>query len=111
MENPLESSPERDARILAKAKEMWIADGKPGAGPDAYKEAASDLIGMELNADAGQIPVESPVPLDANGQPIEDARLEENLGNPGGYMNELDNKRETPFATRQEEEKALKDET
>lgn len=111
MENPLESSPERDARILAKAKEMWVADGKPASGPDAYKEAAADLIGMELNADAGQIPVEPPVPLDPNGQPIEEAWLEENLGNPGGYMNELDNKRETPFATRQDEEKALKDES
>ncbi|GBQ22647.1 hypothetical protein ACLRDC_06575 [Gluconacetobacter sacchari] len=111
MENPLDSSPERDARILAKAKEMWVADGRPASGPDAYMEAASDLIGMELNADAGQIPVASPVPLDANGQPIEEAWLEDNLGNPGGSMNPLDDKRETPFATRQEEEKTLKDET
>lgn len=109
MENPLEASPERDARILAKAKEMWEADGKPAAGPEAYKEAASDLIGMELNADAGQIPVDSAVPLDANGQPIEQAWLEDNLGNAGGSMNELDTRQETPFATRKEEEKALKD--
>lgn len=109
MENPLETSAKTEARIAAKAKEMWAADGKPACGPDAYKESASELIGMELNPDAGQIPVDSPVPLDPNGQPVEQAWLEENLGNSGGSMNELDDKQEIPFATREEEEKALKE--
>ncbi|MBV1835011.1 MULTISPECIES: hypothetical protein [Novacetimonas] len=109
MDNPLQDTPQKEARILAKAKELWTADGKPGCGPEAYKEAASELIGMESNPDAGQIPVESPVPLDANGQPIEQAWLEENLGNEGGSMNELDDKQEVPFATRKEEAEALKD--
>ena len=108
MDNPLKTTPQTQARIAAKAKEMWEANGKPGCGPDAYKEAASELIGMESNPDAGQIPVDSPVPLDENGQPIEEAFVEENLGNPGGSMNELDDRQEVPFATRQEEEDALK---
>lgn len=64
---------------------------------------------MESNPDAGQIPVDSPVPLDANGEPIEQAWLEENLGNSGGSMDELDDRQEVPFATREEEAKALKD--
>lgn len=107
MDNPLQDSPQKEAQILAKAKELWIADGKPGCGPEAYRENASELIGMENNPDAGQIPVASSVPLDANGQPIEPAWIEENLGNPGGSMNELDNKQEVPFATRKEEKDAL----
>ncbi|BAK82908.1 hypothetical protein GLX_04960 [Komagataeibacter medellinensis NBRC 3288] len=108
MDNPLETTPQTQARIAAKAKEMWEADGRPGCGPQAYTEAASELIGMESNPDAGQVPVDSPVPLDANGQPVEQAWLEENLGNPGGSEDELDDRREVPFATRQEEEDALK---
>ncbi|GAN95618.1 hypothetical protein Geu3261_0031_023 [Komagataeibacter europaeus NBRC 3261] len=108
MVNPLETTPQTEARITAKAKELWEADGRPGCGPDAYRENASELIGMESNPDAGQIPVDSPVPLDANGQPIEEAFLEENLGNSGGSMDELDDKQEVPFPTRQEEADALK---
>ncbi|MCE0744172.1 hypothetical protein LWC05_09795 [Acetobacter sicerae] len=109
MENPLEDSPQRDARIKAKAREMWIADGKPTCGPEGYMEAATDLIGMEINPDAGEIPVESPVPLAPNGEPIEDAKIQENLGNLGGSMDEQDDRQEVPFGTREEEEKALKD--
>ncbi|MBV1829184.1 DUF2934 domain-containing protein [Komagataeibacter sp. AV436] len=109
MQNPLATTPETEARITAKAQELWEADGKPGCGAAAYREAASELIGMESNPDAGQIPVDSPVPLDANGQPIEEAWLEENLGNSGGSMDELDDRQEVPFATRAEEAKALKD--
>ncbi|WP_323993170.1 hypothetical protein [Nguyenibacter sp. L1] len=108
MDNPLEDSPQTAARILARAKELWAADGKPACGPDAYKAQASELIGMELNPDAGQIPVESPVPLGPDGQPVEEAWLEQNLGNSGGSMNELDDKQEVPFATRQDEENFLK---
>lgn len=109
MDNPLENSPQKEARIFAKAKELWAADGKPTCGPDAYREQASDLIGMESDPDAGQIPVHSPVPVGPYGQPLEEAWLEENLGNPGGSMNELDDKQEVPFATRGDEEKYLKD--
>ncbi|NHN87290.1 hypothetical protein [Acetobacter conturbans] len=108
MENPLEDSPKRTASILAKAKEMWIADGKPTCGPEGYMEAATDLIGMEINPDAGEIPVESPVPLGPNGEPVEDAKIQENLGNLGGSMDEQDDRQEVPFGTRAEEEQALK---
>lgn len=111
MENPLENSPARDAKIRARAKEMWIADGKPTCGPDGYMEAASELVGMEINPDAGEIPVESPVPVGPEGQPVEDARIQENLGDPGGSMDELGDRQEVPFGTREEEVKALREES
>ncbi|MCQ9155098.1 hypothetical protein [Acidomonas methanolica] len=110
MENPLDPSRQTLARIIAKAKEMWEADGKPACGPEAYREAATDIIGMEMSGPGGQMPVDPPVPLGPEGQPVEEAWLQENLGDPGGSMNELGDKREVPFATRAEEEKALKDE-
>ncbi|QDH17729.1 DUF2934 domain-containing protein [Swingsia samuiensis] len=108
MDNPLEDSPQKQKRIRAKAKELWEADGKPTSGPEAYMEQASDLIGMESNPDAGQIPVKSPVRIGPEGQPIEEAKLQENLGNPGGSMNELDDKQEVPFGTRKEEDEYFK---
>ncbi|GBQ61510.1 hypothetical protein AA103196_0046 [Ameyamaea chiangmaiensis NBRC 103196] len=107
MDNPLDTSPQQVARIAAKAQDLWIADGKPACGADSYREQAADLIGMERNPDAGQIPVDPPVPVGPDGQPIEDARLEDNLGNPGGSLNERDDKRETPFPTWQQAEKDL----
>ena len=108
MSNPLEQSPQQNARILAKAHEMWERDGKPACGPEAYKEKAADLIGMESAPDAGQIPVKPFSPVGPEGEPVEEAWLEENLGNPGGSTNELDDKREVPFATRRQESEALK---
>ncbi|MBV1836617.1 hypothetical protein [Acetobacter estunensis] len=109
MDNPLEDSPKRDAQIKAKAREMWIADGKPTCGPEGYMEAATDLVGMTINPDAGEIPVEPEVPIGPEGEPIEDARIQENLGNLGGSMDEQDDRQEVPFGTREEEAKALRD--
>ncbi|OUJ15399.1 hypothetical protein [Acetobacter sp. DsW_063] len=110
MQNPLEESPARQARIKARAKALWEADGKPTCGPEGYLEAAGDLVGMEINPEAGQEPVDPAVPLGPDGRPIEDARLQDNLGDPGGSMNERDELRETPFGTREEEASALRNE-
>ncbi|WP_122050155.1 DUF2934 domain-containing protein [Asaia bogorensis] len=78
--NPLVDSPERDARIAAKAKELWEADGKPGCGPEAYQENASEIIGMEEHPHAGEIPVKDlPDPQFADVQ-VENAEIQQNLG-------------------------------
>ncbi|GBR13666.1 DUF2934 domain-containing protein [Asaia spathodeae] len=78
--NPLVDSPERDARIKAKAQELWEADGKPGCGADAYLENASEIIGMEENPHAGEIPVKDlPEPKFADVQ-VENAEIQKNLG-------------------------------
>lgn len=58
--NPLAPDPARDRKIKARAKELWEADGKPGCGPDAYMEQAADLIGMEANPHAGELPPDGP---------------------------------------------------
>jgi len=78
--NPLIDSPERDARITAKSHELWEADGKPGCGPEAYLENASEIIGMEEHPYTGEIPVSSlPDPALADVQ-VENAEIQENLG-------------------------------
>ncbi|AOX16387.1 hypothetical protein [Kozakia baliensis] len=78
--NPLEPNPARDAKIRAKAEELWKADGAPHCGPQTYLEQASEIIGMEENPNAGEIPVKDlPDPEFADTQ-VEDARIQENLG-------------------------------
>ena len=46
-DNPLESNPERDARIRERAYHLWEADGRPHGREKEYWERAEDLIGME----------------------------------------------------------------
>lgn len=79
-DNPLEPSKTRDAKIKTKARELWEADGKPGCGADAYLEQAGDLVGMEENPTAGEIPVSDLPPPELAGVQVEDARIQENLG-------------------------------
>lgn len=78
--NPLIDTPQRKARIAAKAKELWEADGKPHCGPDAYLENASEIIGMEENPHAGEIPVEDLPEAQFADVQIENAEIQQNLG-------------------------------
>ncbi|AQS87137.1 hypothetical protein AA101099_1063 [Neoasaia chiangmaiensis NBRC 101099] len=78
--NPLAPSPERDAKIRAKANELWTADGKPDCGATAYHEQASEIIGMEEHPHAGEISVNDLPPPDRADIQVENAEIQENLG-------------------------------
>lgn len=84
-DNPLETSPERDARIEARARHLWEAAGSPEGPMDDFTERADELIRMEDSAGTGQLP--NPM---TQGEPIpgvlvEEASIQENLGEfPGG---------------------------
>lgn len=78
--NPLISSPERDARIAAKARELWEADGKPGCGTDAYLENASEIVGMEEHPHSGEIPVDTLPEAQFADVQVENAEIQKNLG-------------------------------
>jgi len=78
--NPLEPNPKRDARIREVATELWNDEGKPAGGADAYLERAADLVGMEESKGAGEIPVNELPPAERDWGPIEDASIQENLG-------------------------------
>lgn len=79
-DNPLVPSPERDRKIRAKAEKLWIADGKPSGGVDAYIEQASEIVGMEEHPHAGEIPANDPHVTYYEGEPIENAEIQKNLG-------------------------------
>ncbi len=81
-ENPLENDPARDTRIKERAYHLWEADGGPHGRHDEYWERARELIGMEDSAGAAQLPNPETVPgRDATlVEPIEEAFIQENLG-------------------------------
>jgi hypothetical protein len=78
--NPLEDDPKRDARIRERAYHLWKADGEPHGRDAEYWERARELIGMAESAGAGQISPAADAAHRINGQIVDEAALEENLG-------------------------------
>ena len=84
-DNPLESTPEREAAVQARARSLWEADGSPAGPMDNYTERADELVRMEMAGTPGQLPNpmtrNDPMP----GVTVEEASIQENLGEfPGG---------------------------
>ncbi len=80
-DNPLEDNSAREERIREKAYALWEADGRPPGNDLEYWERARELIGMQESAGAGQLPVpDEDDPSIIAGQPIEEASIQENLG-------------------------------
>ncbi|GBQ30988.1 DJ-1/PfpI/YhbO family deglycase/protease [Gluconacetobacter azotocaptans] len=93
-DNPLDFSPLRDARIRAKARLLWQEDGCPDGGDAAYLEAARALVGMTDSAGAGQMrPSDEP-------EGVEDAFLQDNLGEFPSRLTDQGDDRLVPFPTR-----------
>ncbi len=81
-DNPLEDDADRDRRIRERAYHLWQADGGPHGRELDYWERARELIGMADSAGAAQLP--NPQTHDdgslISAQPIEEASIQENLG-------------------------------
>jgi hypothetical protein len=87
--NPLDDSNEtRQQRIRERAYHLWDADGRPEGRSDEYWERARELIGMEENPSAGQIPVHEEIP--------EEASIQENLGEFPDRFSDQGERQETP---------------
>jgi len=102
-DNPLETSPERDAAVRARAEQLWREAGSPAGRMDEYLERADELMRMELAGNAAQLPnpetLNEPIP----GVTVEEAAIQDNLGEfPGGSsVADQGEWRETPM-TREE---------
>ncbi len=102
-DNPIDPSAEFIARVDARARHLWQADGAPADTLDAYRERADELIRMEDAGNPGQLPNpmtrDEPVP----GVLVEEASIQENLGEfPGGSGTaDQGERRKTPM-TREE---------
>ena len=102
-DNPLDPSPAQQQAMRDRAQHLWQADGCPAGGPEAYYDQADALIRMEDAGTTGQLenPMTHPGPIP--GVIVDEAILQENLGEfPGGSsVADQGEWRETPM-TREE---------
>lgn len=73
-DSPLEPSAEREERIRVRAYHLWEADGCPAGRDTEYWERAKELEAIEANPGAGLIPPESDRDV------VDEAALQDNLG-------------------------------
>jgi hypothetical protein len=96
-DNPLEDTPEREARIREKAYELWEADGGPHGRDKDYWERARELVGIEESGDAGLLPnpmtQNEPIP----GVTVEEAAIQENYGEFPDRLTDQGEWRQTPM--------------
>jgi len=87
-------------RIRVRAYHLWQADGEPNGNELEYWERARALIGMESAPDAGQLP--NPVapgedrPRQEPG--VEEASIQENLGDFPAHFTDQGDKQPFPKA-------------
>jgi hypothetical protein len=78
--NPLSIDPNHEHRVRERAYLLWESDGKPHGRDVEYWERARELIAMEDSAGSGLLPNPETVrdsPLETG---IEEAEIQENLG-------------------------------
>jgi hypothetical protein len=78
--NPLVTDPATEQRVRERAYHLWEADGRPHGRDVEYWERARELIGMEDSAGAGQLPNPQNHPDSPRETGIEEAAIQENLG-------------------------------
>lgn len=78
--NPLRDDPKREHRVRERAYHLWEADGKPHGRDLEYWERARELIAMEDNADAALLPNPQNYADSVRETGIEEAEIQENLG-------------------------------
>lgn len=84
-DNPLETSPERDAQVKARAEHLWQEAGKPPGDRAEFTERADELIRMEMAGNSGQLPNPMTQHERIPGVIVDEASIQENLGEfPGG---------------------------
>ncbi len=98
--NPLEHDAKRDARIREVAYHLWKADGELHGRDAEYWERASELVGMEESAGAGQISPQEDEARRVDGQIVEEAFIQENLGEFPDRQTDQGDRVETPHQTK-----------
>ena len=78
--NPLSSHPEHEHRVRERAYLMWEADGRPHGRDVEYWERARELVGMEESAGSGLLPNPQTTPEAPRETGVENAEVQENLG-------------------------------
>ena len=88
-----------EKRIHTRAMQLWRADGAPKGREAEYLERARELAAITDNPTAGLLP--NPMTLHGGAippaQPVEEAALEENLGEFPGLMSDQGDRPTAPM--------------
>jgi hypothetical protein len=94
--NPLAFDPGREQRVRERAYHLWETDGKPHGRDVEYWERARELIGMEESAGSGLLPNPQTEPNSPRETGIEEADIQENLGEFPGLQTDQGEVKMTP---------------
>jgi hypothetical protein len=98
MDNPLLPDSLREERIRERAYQLWEHDGCPHGQDREYWERASELIGMEDSAGAGLLPNPQTQEETIPGVVVDEAVLQDNLGEFPSLMTDQGDRPQTPIA-------------
>ena len=99
--NPLEDTPEREARIRELAYKLWEEDGRPHGRDVEFWERARELVGIQDSPGAGLVHDTMVRNMSVDGEPVDEAMLQDNLGEFPDRFTDQGDRRETPM-TREE---------
>lgn len=86
-------------KIRERAKRLWEEAGKPEGREDEYLERALELAGIEGNPEAGLEPnplADGVVTPEERGEYVEEAELQENLGEFPSLQTDQGDRPQTP---------------
>lgn len=91
-------SDDQGARLKARARHLWELDGKPRGREDEYLERARELIAIEDSPGAGLLPNPAAGGRQppATEEPVEEAFLEDNLGEFPSRLTDQGDRPQTP---------------
>jgi hypothetical protein len=97
-DTPFDDSLAHQARIRERAYYLWQADGCPHGRADEYWERARELIGIEDSVGAGPLPNPQAGTEKIPGVVVDEAELEQNLGEFPGALTDQGDRPQTPAA-------------
>jgi hypothetical protein len=97
-DTPFDDSPAQQARIRERAYLLWEQDGCPVGRADEFWDRARALIGMEDSAGAGLLPNPQTQEETIPGVVVDEAVLQDNLGEFPSLMTDQGDRPQTPIA-------------
>ena len=107
-QNPLETDPAREQRVRERAYALWEADGRPYGRDVEYWERARELTAIEESAGGGQLPNPSERANPAREAGVEEAEIQENLGEFPDRLTDQGDVQPTPAPKRRRRRKPTK---
>jgi hypothetical protein len=69
-----------EARVRARAHRLWLLNGRPRGGAEAYHDEARELVAIEDNAAQARKPLPHQETVGPSGEPVESIVPVENEG-------------------------------